>query len=651
MQEGELLWNPTAKNTRLDEFTVFLKNTRQLEFSDYNALWQWSVDRLEDFWQSLHQFFAVRSSPYSHVLKTRVMPGAKWFVGATLNYAEHCFLHKSQTPAIIFADERGTYCEISWADLEQQVGSLAQHLREFGVQAGDRVVAYIGNTPEAIVAFLACASLGAIWSSTSLEMGVGSIVDRFSQIEPKVLFAAPEYFYNGKCLDVRASIAALQEKLPSLQKTIVLGQEFDALLNRKVKPEFTALPFDHPLYILYSSGTTGLPKPIVHGHGGILLEHLKQLGLQSNLGADDRFFWFTTTGWMMWNYLVSGLLVGSSLVLWDGSPTHPTPDALWRLCERAKITVFGCGAAYLHGNIKLGLEPKHQFDLSKLRAIGSTGSPLSLDGFLYVYQKVKADVQLFSTSGGTDVCSAFLGGSPWSPVWAGELSCRSLGADLHALDDHGNSVIGVVGELVLKSPMPSMPLYFWNDHGNKRYLESYFAEYAGVWRHGDWVKITARGSAIIYGRSDATINRAGVRIGTAEFYSVVEGLPEIQDSLIINLEQLGQPSYMPLFVVLRKELNTPLEQGTDAALEQGTDVALEQKIKTTIRQVLSPRLVPDEIIAVEAIPRTLNGKKLELPIKKILLGADPAQVLNKDAIANPEALAFFVALAQKRQSR
>jgi acetoacetyl-CoA synthetase len=643
MQQGDLLWNPTSHNTRLDDFVAFLKTTKSLEFADYHALWQWSVDQLEDFWESLYQFFAVQSSPYTSVLEARVMPEAKWFVGAKLNYAEHCFLHQSQAPAIIFANECGTYREITWADLEQQVGSLAQHLREFGVQVGDRVAAYIGNTPEAVVAFLACASLGAIWSSTSLEMGVGSIVDRFCQIEPKILFAAPEYHYNGKCLDVRATIATLQEKLPSLQKTIVLGQEFDALLTRDAKPEFVALPFDHPLYILYSSGTTGLPKPIVHGHGGILLEHLKQLGLQSNLGANDRFFWFTTTGWMMWNYLVSGLLLGSSLVLWDGSPTHPAPDALWRLCERAKITVFGCGAAYLHGNIKLGLEPKRDYDLTALRAIGSTGSPLSLDGFLYVYEKVKADVQLFSTSGGTDVCSAFLGGSPWSPVWAGELSCRSLGADLHAFDDHGNSVLETVGELVLKSPMPSMPLYFWNDHDNKRYLESYFAEYAGVWRHGDWVKITARGSAIIYGRSDATINKAGVRIGTAEFYSVVEGLPEVQDSLIINLEQLGEQSYMPLFVVLR--------QGLDAALEQGLDAALEKRIKSTIRQALSPRLVPDEIFAVEAIPRTLNGKKLELPIKKILLGADPAKVLNKDAIANPEALAFFVALAQKRQSR
>jgi acetoacetyl-CoA synthetase len=636
MQQGDLLWSPARdQTTRLDHFAAFLKTTRGLEFFDYDALWGWSVDRLEDFWQSVYQFFEVRGSPYSNVLETRVMPGAKWFTGCTLNYAEHCFVHQNQTPAIIFADERGVYRQISWAELERQVGSLASHLREFGVQAGDRVVGYMGNTPEAVVAFLASASLGAIWSCTSLEMGVGSIVDRFSQIEPKILFAATQYHYNGKAVDVRATVSGLQEKLPSLQKTILLGQEFDSLLARDCKPEFVALPFDHPLYILYSSGTTGLPKPIVHGHGGILLEHLKQLGLQTNLQATDRFFWFTTTGWMMWNYLVSGLLVGSSLVLYDGSPTHPTPDALWRLCERAKITVFGCGAAYLHGNIKLGLEPGRDFDLSALRAIGSTGSPLSLDGFAFVYERVKADVQLFSTSGGTDVCSAFLGSSPWSPVWAGELSCRSLGADLHALDNHGQHVLEAVGELVLKSPMPSMPLYFWNDPNNQRYLESYFADFAGVWRHGDWVKITSRGSAIIYGRSDATINKAGVRIGTAEFYGVVEGLPEVQDSLIINLEQLGQPSYMPLFVVLQAAL-TP---------------ELEGKIKSAIRQQLSPRLVPDEIIALHAIPRTLNGKKLELPIKKILLGATPEQVLNKDAVANPEALEFFVGLAQKRQSR
>jgi acetoacetyl-CoA synthetase len=636
MQQGDLLWSPPRQQTtRLDDFVAFLKTTRGLEFSDYATLWAWSVDKLEDFWESVYQFFNVRGSPYSHVLEARVMPGASWFTGCHLNYAEHCFLQKSQQPALIFANEHGAYTTLSWAELERQVGSLAAHLREFGVQAGDCVVGYLGNTPEAVVAFLASASLGAIWSCTSLEMGVGSIVDRFSQIEPKILFAATEYHYNGKRVDCRSTVVALQQHLPTLHKTILLGQEFDSLLNRDSKPECVALPFDHPLYILYSSGTTGLPKPIVHGHGGILLEHYKQLGLQTNLGAQDRFFWFTTTGWMMWNYLVSGLLLGASVVLWDGSPTHPTPDALWRLCERAKITVFGCGAAYLHGNIKLGLEPGRDFDLSELRAIGSTGSPLSLDGFAFVYQRVKANVQLFSTSGGTDVCSAFLGGSPWSPVWAGELSCRSLGADLHALDDHGLPVLETVGELVLASPMPSMPLYFWNDPDKKRYLESYFADFAGIWRHGDWVKITSRGSAIIYGRSDATINKAGVRIGTAEIYSVVEGLPEVQDSLIINLEQLGQPSYMPLFVVLQTAL-TP---------------ELELKIKSAIRGQLSPRLVPDEIFAVAAIPRTLNGKKLELPIKKIFLGAAPEKVLNKDALANPQALDIFIGLAQKRQSR
>jgi acetoacetyl-CoA synthetase len=636
MQQGDLLWNPPRdKATRLDDFATFLKTTRGLEFSDYEALWGWSVDKLEDFWESIYQFFEVRGSPYNHVLEARVMPGAKWFSGCQLNYAAHCFLQPNQNPALIFANEQGAYVEHSWTELERQVGSLAAHLRQCGVQAGDRVVGYLGNTPEAVVAFLASASLGAIWSCTSLEMGLGSIVDRFGQIEPKILFAAPQYHYNGKRLDCRATITGLQQHLPSLQKTILLGEEFDSLLTQDCQPEFVALPFDHPLYILYSSGTTGLPKPIVHGHGGILLEHYKQLGLQTNLSASDRFFWFTTTGWMMWNYLVSGLLVGSSLVLWDGSPTHPTPDALWRLCERAKITVFGCGAAYLHGNIKLGLEPKRDFDLTALRAVGSTGSPLSLDGFAFVYERVKPNVQLFSTSGGTDICSAFLGGSPWSPVWAGELSCRSLGADLHALDDQGQHVLEAVGELVLAAPMPSMPLYFWNDPNKQRYLESYFTDFAGVWRHGDWVKMTARGSAIIYGRSDATINKAGVRIGTAEFYSVVEGLPEIQDSLIINLEQLGQPSYMPLFVVLQAPL-TP---------------ELEGKIKSAIRQQLSPRLVPDEIVAVHAIPRTLNGKKLELPIKKILLGAAASQVLNKDAISNPEALEFFVGLAQKRQSR
>ncbi len=635
MQEGQLLWSPSEKtreSSQLSVFAAFLKSSRGLEFLDYATLHTWSVDCLEDFWESVWNFFKVDGTPYSSVLEARIMPNAQWFTGSSLNYAAHCLRSDSDNPAIIAANESGDYLEISWAELKSQVSGLAAHLRSLGVARGDRVAAYLGNTPEAIIAFLATASLGAIWSSTSLEMGLGSVVDRFSQIEPKILFAATSYTYNGKFFDRTSLVIDLENALPSLEKTIRLGAEFDSLLTQETPLEFEAVPFDHPLYILYSSGTTGLPKPIVHGHGGILLEHYKHLGLQIDLTSKDRFFWFTTTGWMMWNYLVSGLLVGSSIVLWDGSPTHPSPDVLWHLCERAKITVFGCGAAYLHGNIKLGLEPKKSFDLSHLRAIGSTGSPLSMDGFGFIYEKVGDHLQLFSTSGGTDICSAFLGGSPWSPVWAGELSCRSLGADIHSFDEQGNSVLETVGELVLTKPMPSMPVKFWNDTGNKRYVESYFADYAGVWRHGDWIKMTARGSAIIYGRSDATLNKGGVRMGTAEVYSVVERIPEILDSLVIDLEQIGKPSFMPLFVVLRQtERLTP---------------DLETRIKTAIRTELSPRLIPDVILVVSEIPRTLSGKKLELPIRKILLGADANKVLNVDALINPDSLEFFVRFAK-----
>jgi acetoacetyl-CoA synthetase len=630
MQEGQLLWSPSQNSqssSQLSAFAASLKISRGLELLDYESLYAWSVDSLEDFWESVWNFFEIDGTAYTSVLEARIMPNAKWFCGSSLNYAAHCLRHNSSQAAIIAANESGGDTKISWTELKAQVSSLAAYLRQIGVTRGDRVAAYIGNTPEAIVAFLATASLGAIWSSTSMEMGLGSVVDRFSQIEPKVLFAATNYSYNGKFFDRTSLVTDLETALPSVEKTIRLGSEFNLLLTQDAVLEFEAVPFDHPLYILYSSGTTGLPKPIVHGHGGILLEHYKQLGLQTDLSSNDRFFWFTTTGWMMWNYLVSGLLLGSSLVLWDGSPTHPNPDALWQLCERAKVTVFGCGAAFIHGNIKMGLEPAKTFDLSHLRAIGSTGSPLSLDGFKFVYEKVKPDIQLMSVSGGTDICSAFLGGSPWSAVYAGELSCRSLGAAVSSFDESGNALLETVGELVLTKPMPSMPVKFWNDPSNKRYLESYFADYPNVWRHGDWVKITHKGSAIIYGRSDATLNKGGVRMGTAEVYSVVERIPEILDSLIIDLEQLGKASFMPLFIVLRQGISLTSD--------------LELRIKNAIRTELSPRLIPDKILVVPEIPRTLSGKKLELPIRKILLGANANKVLNVDALANPNSLEFF----------
>lgn len=652
LAEGTLLWEPSEtlqEQSNMRAYLRWLAEHKNLHFASYAALWEWSVNDIEAFWESLWEFFAITASqPYQQVLSSHSMPGARWFVGAELNYAEHIFRNATADyPALLFQSETQPLTAISWAELQQQVGSVAAALRAMGVRQGDRVVAYLPNIPAALIAFLAAASLGAIWSSCSPDFGSPSVIDRFRQIEPKILFAVDGYQYGGKAFDRRPVVAELQAALPSLEKTVLvpyldpsahaegLGNAvnwFD-LLAQPAELSFTQVPFDHPLWVLYSSGTTGLPKPIVQSQGGILLQHLKELSLHLDLKPGDRFFWFTTTGWMMWNLLIGGLLVQATVLLYDGSPAWPDMGALWQFAQTSGATFFGTSASYIASCMKATIEPGQNCDLSRIKGLGSTGSPLPPEGFQWVYEHVKRDIWLASVSGGTDVCGCFVGGCPLLPVYSGEIQCRSLGVKAEALDTDGNPVIGVMGELVIAEPMPSMPIYFWNDPDNQRYRESYFEMYPGRWRHGDWIVINERGGVVIYGRSDSTINRLGVRIGTSEIYRVVEAIPEVIDSLVIDLEGLGGASYMPLFVVLR-------EGGT-------IDEELQKRIKTAIRTALSPRHVPDDIFAIPEVPRTLNGKKLEVPVKKILRGIPPEKAANPDSLKNPEVLPYFVELAQR----
>ena len=652
--EGALLWEPSEEfkeNANISRYMEWLEREKGLHFDDYGELWEWSVTDLEEFWASIWEYFDVQAStPYERVLGSHEMPGTKWFEGAELNYAEHVFRNAAERldePAVMQQSELRSLSEVTWRKLREQVGSLAAGLKDLGVERGDRVVAYAPNVPEAIVAFLACASLGAIWSSCSPDFGVGSVVDRFAQIEPKVLLAVDGYRYGGKDHDRIEVVAQLQNEIPSLEKTVVLpylNEEpetgdlenvilWDELLSENEGAElgFEQVPFDHPLWVLYSSGTTGLPKAIVQGHGGILLEHLKKVHLHMNLSPDDRFFWFTTTGWMMWNVVVSGLLAGSTVLTYDGNPGYPDMNVLWKFAGETGMTCFGTSAGYLTSCMKAGIEPKVDFDLSALESIGSTGSPLPPEGFDWVYENVKDDVWLFSTSGGTDLCTAFVGGCPLLPVRSGELQCRSLGAKVEAYDEEGRPVIDDVGELVITEPMPSMPLYMWNDPDGERYRESYFDVYPGVWRHGDWIKVKPDGSAVIYGRSDSTINRGGVRMGTAEIYRAVDKVEEVEDSLVVDVQNQDGGAIMPLFVVLREGVEL--------------DEDLEDRIKKSIRENASPRHVPNEILAVPDVPRTLNGKKLEVPVKKILSGKSPEEAASRDSLSNPGSLDDFAALA------
>ncbi|MCZ7563956.1 MAG: acetoacetate--CoA ligase [Burkholderiales bacterium] len=655
MQEGAVLWEPPAafrEATGLARYMRWLAEHEHRSFAAYDALWAWSVRDLEEFWASLWTFFDVRASaPYTRVLSERRMPGARWFEGARLNYAAHVFRNAAPDhPALIACAEARPAAHVSWAELERQVGAVADALREMGVEPGDRVVSYLPNLPETVVAFLACASLGAIWSSCSPDMGTRAVVDRFRQIEPKVLFAVDGYVYGGKAFDRTATVAEIARALPSLEHVVFLqrlGRDapaglphplaWEALLRRAVPLAFAQLPFDHPLWIVYSSGTTGAPKAIVHGHGGIVLEHLKTLVLHHDMRPGDRFFWLSSTGWIVWNLLVGGLLAGCTIVTFDGNPGHPDPGAIWRTIGETRTRHFGCGAALVAASMKAGVAPRAAADLATLEVLNTTGSPLPIEAFEWAYASVKRDLWLAPISGGTDVACGFVGGCPLLPVTAGEMQCRMLGVAARALDERGREVVGEVGELVITEPMPSMPLYFWNDPGDARYRESYFEMYPGLWRHGDWIRFTERGTNVIYGRSDTTINRHGIRMGTAEIYRAVEDMPEIVDSLVVDLEYLGRPSFMPLFVVL----------ADGAALDDG----LKSRIKQRIRTAASARHVPDEIYAIDAVPRTLTGKKMELPVRKILLGAPADRVASADAMANPASLTSFVSLAARLNAR
>jgi acetoacetyl-CoA synthetase len=658
--EGSLLWQPSEerlKNAGLTRYMGWLKTRKGLAFADYHALWQWSVDQVEDFWESIWQYYDIKaSSPYTRVLAERKMPGAKWFEGARLNYAEHALRYATpDRPALCFQSEIRPYTEISWEELKSQVAGISNCLKNLGIQPGDRVCAYMPNLPQTAVALLACASVGAVWSSTSPDLGHVSVIDRFKQIAPRVLFAVDGYQYGGKAYDRRAILAEILTHLPSVEKVIFVpyldpraepagignAMLWDEAVNTPGPLAFEQLPFDHPLWVVYSSGTTGMPKPIVHGHGGVVLETLKQGDLSLDVKREDRFFWFSTTNWIMWNLLMNTLMSGTTVLQYDGNPGYPDMSTLWRFADRAKATFFGASAAYIAQCMKAGLHPREvmsEAGIKRISVVGSTGSPLPVEGYQWIYNEVNSDLLLASISGGTDPCAAFVGACPILPQYAGEMQARALGAAIYAYDDAGKPLDDQVGELVCALPMPSFPLYFWNDHDGRRYYESYFDTYPdqNVWRHGDWIKITPRGGAIIYGRSDSTINRHGIRMGSAEIYRVVEDVKEVADSLVVDLEYLGRESYMPLFVVLRP----------GAIL----DDALKEHIKQRIRRDLSGRHVPNDVFAIPEVPRTLNGKKLEVPIKRLLLGEPLEKVVNRDSMQNPGSLAWFAEFAARRQA-
>ncbi len=639
--EGQLLWQPSearAASSRIAHFMAWLGGELTAPPADYEGLWRYSVEQPGAFWRGVARYFEVDLGDEAEPALVGRMPHASWFPAARLNYAERLLRRQDSHPALVASAEDGSRRVVTYLELREQVARARAGLQAAGVQRGDRVAAFLPNGVEAVVGLLASASLGAVWSSAAPEFGVKSVLDRFEQIEPTVLLACDGYTYGGKRFDRSAEVRAIISALPSLKRAFVLGdaeavgaRPFAELLVDAGPLRFEPVPFEHPLWILYSSGTTGLPKPIVHGHGGILLEHLKALSLHMDLGEQDRFFWFSTTGWMMWNMVVSALGLGATLVLYDGSPATPGMSALWKLVESEKITYFGTSAPFLLACKKAGLIPKQVGDLSSLRGIGTTGAPLPSDGFQWVYENVASDVLLGSVSGGTDVCTAFVLSCPLLPVRAGQIQCRGLGAKVEAWDDAGRPLLGQVGELVLTEPLPSMPIGFWNDPQRSRFEASYFGVYEGVWRHGDWIKLNPDGSSVIYGRSDSTLNRGGVRMGTSELYRVVEALPEVADSLVVDTGSLEDAvGKMWLFVALRPGVEL--------------DPALRRRLKDALRTELSPRHVPDEIVAVPAVPRTLNGKKLEVPIKRILLGAEPAQVASRDTLADPSAFDTLVAL-------
>ncbi|KRV48688.1 acetoacetyl-CoA synthetase [Wenjunlia vitaminophila] len=656
--ETEPLWQPRPERVEAANITRFQSWAAQRHgaptategdpLASYRALHAWSVREPDQFWQAVAEWFDVRfTSPHQSVLADAAMPGARWFPGATLNYAEHALRRATEHPAetaLIHLDERRQPQQTSWAELRRQVAAVAALLRDLGVRPGDRVSGYLPNIPHAVVALLATAAVGGVWTSCAPDFGARSVLDRFQQVEPVVLFTVDGYTYGGKTHDRTDTVAELRRELPTLRAVVhvpLLGTptpdgavDWDQAISGDHELHVEQVPFDHPLWVLYSSGTTGLPKAIVQSQGGILLEHLKQTALHFDLGPDDRFFWYTSTGWMMWNFLVGGLLAGATVVLYDGSPGYPERDAQWRIAEQTGVTVFGTSAAYVVACRKADLHPGRDLDLRRVRCVATTGSPLPPDGFSWVYQEVGSDIWLASVSGGTDVCSCFAGGVPTLPVYLGELQAPCLGSDVQSWDATGAPVVDEVGELVVTGPMPSMPVRFWNDPDDQRYRESYFATYPGVWRHGDWITLTSRGTVIVHGRSDSTLNRAGVRMGSADIYEAVERLPQVRESLVIGVEQPDGGYWMPLFVHL--------------ADGSRLDDALRDEIKRTIRDQVSPRHVPDEIIEVPGVPHTLTGKRIEVPVKKLLQGAALDKAVNPGSVDDVTLLEFFARLARER---
>jgi acetoacetyl-CoA synthetase len=628
--EPKVLWEPSAE---FRDGTAMARFMHAQGHDDYHALWRWSVEDLEAFWAAIWDFFGVEGS-HDRALADPTMPGAVWFPGTEVSYPAHLFRDKpGHRTAILHASELRPLDAWTWDDLRDRTARIRAGLAARGVGRGDRVAGYLPNVPDTVAAFLATASLGAIWSSAAPEFGARSVIDRFAQIEPKVLLAVDGYRYGGKDFDRRSTVESIAGEvggeLVMLRHLDGSGWEDGFLADGPL--DFEHVPFDHPLWVLFSSGTTGLPKAIMQSQGGILVEHLKVLGLHVDVREGDRLFWFTTTGWMMWNFLVSGLLTDGAIVLYDGNPGAPDLNVLWDLADESEMTCFGTSAGYIAACMKAGVEPATKRNLSKLRAVGSTGSPLTPEGFEWVYEHVGRDTWLFSTSGGTDLCTAFVGGCPLLPVYLGELQCRALGADLQAFDEQGNPVIEEVGELVLTQPMPSMPIGFWGDEDGSRYREAYFDTYPGVWRHGDWIKITERGTAVIYGRSDSTINRGGVRMGTSEIYRAVLAVDEVVDALVVDVPREGEDNWMPLFVVVR--------EGREL------DEDLVGEIRRRVREDCSPRHVPSEVRAIAEVPRTLSGKVLEVPVKRILMGQPPEKAASRESLANPEALDYFVELA------
>jgi len=653
MNSRKILWKPSAKRKNSSSMKCFmdwLRDERDLSFADFNDLWEWSVNDLERFWKSIWDYFGLRSSTtFSKVLDEEKMPGALWFKGATVNIVYEIFKDYEEiknNTAISFRSETLGDGVLTWEELISKTNSLVIKFKELGVQKGDRVVAILPNTPHSLISFCATASIGAIWSLCAPDMGENAILDRFKQIKPKVLICQDSYVYAGKIINKVSTLRNIIKKLPSLSATILVKikdnpltkkqLEWNNIMRLRGETEIEMLPFDHPLWIVYSSGTTGNPKPIVHGHGGILIEMTKQ-SLHMDITKNDHFCWLTSSGWIMWNVQLLALLRKCSIAMFDFAPNYPDFLEVWRKVDEEKLTYFGAGAAFFTACMKSNIVPKNKFNFDKLRSLGATGSPLSQEGYNWIYQKVKSDIWLAPLSGGTDFAGAFVIGNPLLDVKEGEMQSKSLGCAVYAFDDNGNSVVGEVGELVCTKPLPSMPLYFWGDKQNKRLTESYFETFPGVWKHGDWIEFTDYGGSVIYGRSDATINRRGLRLGSSEIYRAVESLSEVMDSIVVDLEYLNRESNMTLFVVLCPEIELSDK--------------VREKISGAIKNSISARFVPDKIIKINEVPRTLSGKKLEVPIKKLLLGSDPKTVVNRESMANPSSFEFFVTYAKNQTTK